>query len=184
MTRLLRGIFVCTLLCGFVNLGLAAAPSVGIIQPRGGQRGTEMPLLFNGGNLQDAQEIIFNSPGFTVTKLEVVNNNQVKALVKIAPETALGEHSMRVRTATGISDMRTFWVGALPTVEEKEPNSDFAAPQKIPMNVTVHGVVDNEDVDYFSVELKKGQRLSVEIVCTQLVLKSHKSHFMTGPILA
>ena len=57
-------------------------------------------------------------------------------------------------------ELRTFWVGALPVVEEKEPNSDFATPQKIPLNVTVHGVVDNEDVDYFVVEAKKGQRLS------------------------
>ena len=70
---------------------------------------------------------------------------------------------MRVRTATGISELRTFWVGALPVVEEKEPNSDFATPQKIPLNVTVHGIVDNEDVDYFVVECKKGQRLSAEI---------------------
>ena len=70
---------------------------------------------------------------------------------------------MRLRTATGISELRTFWVGALPIVEEKEPNSDFAAPQKVPMNVTVHGVVQSEDVDYFLVEAKKGQRLTAEI---------------------
>ena len=31
---------------------------------------------------------------------------------------------------------------------EVEPNNDFAAPQAIPMNVTVNGVADNEDVDY------------------------------------
>ena len=33
----------------------------------------------------------------------------------------------------------------------------------MPLNVTVNGTVDNEDVDYFSVDCKKGQRLSVEI---------------------
>src|SRR5207248_3079841 len=59
--------------------------------------------------------------------------------------------------------LRTLWIGALPVVDEKEPNSDFAAPQKIPLNCTVHGVADNEDVDYFAVEAKKGQRISVEI---------------------
>src|SRR5205807_4586051 len=67
------------------------------------------------------------------------------------------------RTESGVSELRTFWVGALPVVAEKEPNSDFASPQKIPRNVTVVGTIDYEDVDYFSVELKKGQRLSVEI---------------------
>ena len=51
----------------------------------------------------------------------------------------------------------------MPSVDEKEPNSEFATPQKIALNVTVFGVVDNEDVDYYAVDLKKGQRLSVEI---------------------
>ena len=37
------------------------------------------------------------------------------------------------------------------------------APQAIPMNVTVNGVADNEDVDYFVVEAKKGERISAEI---------------------
>ena len=40
--------------------------------------------------------------------------------------------------------------GALPVIAEKEPNNDFASAQKIPLNITVQGVVDNEDVDYFA----------------------------------
>src|SRR5207244_8260197 len=81
----------------------------------------------------------------------------------IAADCRLGEHAMRVRTATGLSELRTFYVGALPNVEEKEPNSDFANPQKIDLNVTVNGVVDNEDVDYYAFEAKKGQRVTAEI---------------------
>jgi hypothetical protein len=49
-------------------------------------------------------------------------------------------------TASGISELRTFSVGALKEVTEVEPNNDFAAPQAIPMNVTVTGVTDNEDM--------------------------------------
>jgi hypothetical protein len=136
---------------------------LGSITPRGGQRGTEMAVYFNGARLADAAEILFYSPGFSVSELKVVNDNQVKATIKIAADCAPGEHIMRLRTKTGISEMRTFWVGALPIVAEKEPNSEFDKPQKIPLNVTVEGVVDNEDVDYYAVELKKGQRLSAEI---------------------
>ena len=54
-------------------------------------------------------------------------------------------------------------MGALPAVEEKEPNTDFALPQEIPINSTVMGIVQNEDVDYFVVDAKKGERLSVEV---------------------
>jgi hypothetical protein len=141
----------------------AASPSLGSVQPRGAQRGTDANFVLNGGNLADAQEVVFYSPGFTVSKLEVVNAGQVKVAVKIAPDARLGEHGVRIRTATGVTDLRTFWVGPIPVVDEKEPNSDFAVPQKIAMNVTVHGVADNEDVDYYAVEAKKGQRISAEI---------------------
>jgi len=146
-----------------VTAAQAASPNLAGITPRGGQRGTDMVLSFNGARLSDAKEILFYYPGITVTKLEVVNDTQVKATVKIASDCRLGEHAMRLRTATGTSKLRTFYVGALPNIDEKEPNNDFAHPQKIPLNVTVNGVVDTEDVDYFLFEAKKGQRVSAEI---------------------
>jgi hypothetical protein len=148
---------------GLNSAALAASPSLASVQPRGAQRGTETVFNLSGGALADAQEVFFYSPGLTVTKLEVVNANQVKATVKVAADARLGEHALRVRTATGVTELRTLWVGALPIVDEKEPNNDFAGPQKIPLNCTVHGVADNEDVDYYAVEAKKGQRISVEV---------------------
>jgi Bacterial pre-peptidase C-terminal domain len=149
-------------LCGSTS-SFAASPVLGGVSPRGVQRGTEAVLTLGGARLGDAQEVLFYSPGFRVSKLEVVTDNQIKATVKVNADCRLGEHALRVRTKTGVSELRTLWVGALPAVAEKEPNSDFAAPQKIPLNVTVTGVVQAEDVDYYAVELKKGQRLSVEI---------------------
>ena len=161
---------IAALVPGLVLAGpaMATAPALSIIQPRGGQRGTEQVVTFQGARLTDAKEIVSYSPGFSVTKLEVVNDGQVKATVKVAPDCRLGEHAFRVRTASGISEMKTWWVGALPVINEKEPNSEFANPQKIPLNVTVHGVIDNEDVDYFVVECKKGQRLTAEIEAMRL----------------
>jgi len=141
----------------------AASPSLGGIGPRGWQRGTEVELTFTGARLTDAKELLFYRKGIETTKMTVVSDTQVKAMVKISPEAGLGEYGIRVRTATGISELRTFYVGALPVIEEKEPNSEFATPQKIAMNVTVHGVANNEDADYFIVDAKKGERISAEV---------------------
>ena len=58
---------------------------------------------------------------------------------------------------------RPFGSAQLPVVDKKEPNNEFAKPQPIPLNCTVHGTITSEDVDYFSVDAKKGQRISVEI---------------------
>ncbi|MFP6601059.1 MAG: hypothetical protein VB862_00890, partial [Pirellulaceae bacterium] len=124
----------------------AASPSLGGIEPRGIQRGVESVLTFNGGRLADAKEILFYSPGLEVIKLEPSDGN-VKATVKVAPDCRLGQHVAQVRTASGVSEYRTFYIGPFASTPEKEPNSDFATPQPIPLNITVTGVVQNEDVD-------------------------------------
>ena len=143
-------------------LARAASPVLSSLTPRGAQRGTEVEVTFGGDRLNDAQEILFYQPGLSVKKL-AATTQQAKATLAVAPDAPLGEHCVRVRPARGISELRTFWVGALPVVEEKEPNTDFAQPQKIELDTTVAGTIDNEDVDYFAVQLKKDQRLNVEL---------------------
>ena len=138
-------------------------PRCGAIRPVGGQRGTELEITLSGARLGDAQEILYYQPGIATLSLKKVDDNNVRAKIKIAADCTLGLHDMRVRTATGISELRTFSVGALKEIAEVEPNNDFKAPQPIPMNVTVNGVADNEDVDYYVVKAKKGERISAEV---------------------
>jgi len=152
----------------FVGSVQAASPVLGGLAPRGGQRGTEIAVTLSGARLEDAQEILFYEPGIEVTKLEVVNPQSVKVSLKISPDAQLGSHRFRVRTATGVSELRPFFVGALPVVDEVEPNSEFASPQAVPLNCTVHGIVQSEDVDYFVVDAKKGERVTVEVEAIRL----------------
>ena len=56
----------------------------------------------------------------------------------------------------------------MPDVVEKEPNSDFATPQEVPINSTVNGVATSEDVDYYIVEAKKGDRIAAEVEAIRL----------------
>lgn len=141
----------------------AASPLLSNILPRGGQRGVETEVLLNGQRLEDAQELMIYEPGIEVAEFAVVNGNQVKAKLKIAAECTLGTKHMRIRTASGLSDLRTFIVSALPTVLEVEPNSEFKQPQAVANNVTVEGIIQNEDVDYFVIEAKKGDRITAEV---------------------
>lgn len=162
-----------SILALFLNLLLvavvsASSPVLTIIMPRGVERGKQHVVTFSGARLADAQEILLYRPGVKVDKLEVVNANSVKVTLTVDPECRLGEHIAQVRTASGISEFRSFYVGALPQVVEKEPNTDFETPQTVSLNVTVAGVVQNEDVDYYAVECKKGQRLCAEVEAVRL----------------
>ncbi|MBX7167411.1 MAG: PPC domain-containing protein [Pirellulales bacterium] len=140
----------------------AASPALGSISPWGAQRGTQVEIAFGGARLADTQEIVLYEPGIQVDSLQA-EDGVVRAKLTIAPDCRLGQHGVRLRTASGISNLRTFSIGAMPELQETEPNSDYEAPQQIPLNVTVNGVVLSEDVDYFAVDCAKGQRLSVEI---------------------
>ena len=157
---------LCSSLCALCLCGkysFAAPPQLSGTTPTGAQRGTTAVVSFTGARLDAPQEILCYSPGVAVAKLDAVGPTQVNATLVIAPDCRLGEHLVRVRTAGGLSDARTFWVGALPVVDEKEPNSEFARAQPVPLNSTVAGTIGSEDVDYFAVACKKGQRLAVEV---------------------
>jgi hypothetical protein len=142
---------------------LAVAPNFTAIAPAGGQRGTSVEVTLRGDRLADAQDVFFYTPGITLEKISDAQDKAVKGVFLIAADCRLGEHALRVRTASGISALRLFYVGPFPSVEEKEPNNEASKAQPIALNSTVQGTIGSEDVDVFSVEVKKDQRLSVEI---------------------
>ena len=142
---------------------LAVAPNFTAIAPAGGQRGTSVEVTLRGDRLADAQDIFFYTPGITLEKISDAQDKAVKGVFLIAADCRLGEHALRIRTASGISALRLFYVGPFPSVEEKEPNNEAAKAQPVALNSTVQGTIGSEDVDVFSVEVKKDQRLSVEI---------------------
>ncbi len=141
----------------------ANSPLFGGPFPDGGTRGTELVVGLYGQRLTGIEQVVFYEPGLAVTKLELVNDNLVNATIQIAPDCRMGEHIMRLRTKHGWTGMESFHVGSLPVVGEVEPNSEFEAPQAVALNSTVAGVVKAEDVDYYVVEAKKGQRISAEV---------------------
>ena len=155
---------------GLATLGQAASPGLSLVLPRGGQSGSTVEVRFIGDRLGDVREVLFYSPGFSVKKIEPVPKNpkEARATIAIAADCALGEHKLRLVTATGVSPLQTFWVSQFPNATEEEPNNDFATPQHVPLNTTVEGTVQNEDVDYYRVTAKKGQVLSAEIEAIRL----------------
>lgn len=141
----------------------SADPVLSLIQPPGVQRGTESTLHLRGARLADAQTLLLYRPGIQVSEVKPADDGNVDVRLTLSPDCPLGLHAVRVRTATGISNLQLFSVGALPEVAEQEPNNEFAAPQSVALGCTINGVVQNEDVDYFLVTAKKGERISVEL---------------------
>ena len=146
----------------------AVAPRLANVSPAGAQRGTEVEVRLAGSRLEDTKELVLYAPGLSLVKMDEPRTNLVKVTLKVAPDCRLGEHSLRLRTATGVSELRTFWVGALPVLSETETNSEPARAQKVPLNTTVTGAIPADDQDFFQVTLAKGQRLSAEVEAMRL----------------
>ncbi len=141
----------------------AVSPVIRSMKPVGGRRGTEVAVTLTGQRLGDAKEILFYEPGIKASKIVAGKDDQITATFKIDADVQPGLYDFRLRTATGITALRTFSVGVLAEVTEAEPNNDFAQPQRIAMNMTVNGVAASEDVDYYAVKAKKGERITAEI---------------------
>lgn len=163
---MLRAISIC-LLASLSPLA-AFSPELSLVNPRGGQRGTELEVHFHGERLEGISEALFYETGLSLSNIDVKAGNHAIAKLSIAADAQLGEHSLRLRSPGGITELRSFWVGQFPSVSENEPNNTFDQAQPVELNHAVEGVADNEDDDYYVCSLKKGQRLSVEIEAMRL----------------
>lgn len=146
----------------------AFTPVLARIDPPGGQRGTVVEVRFPGERLEGVNQALCYQPGLTLTDLQVKDGKLATAKFVIAPDAPLGEHSLRLAGPGGVSEVRSFWVGAFPAVEETEPNGTTGQPQRVPLNHTIHGVAGDEDDDAYVVTLVKGQRLSAEVEAMRL----------------
>ena len=166
-----------------VLLLLAAAvgrsPRLLDVVPPGGERGSELVVTLQGQRLADTADLLFYEPGIELIQFESVSEKEVHARLRILPDCTLGEHALRLRTRGGITELRTFWVGPFPILAETEPNNSLESAQSLPWpavaesatssgGVTVHGVITNEDVDYFRLQARAGQRIAVEVEAMRL----------------
>ncbi|WP_437185774.1 PPC domain-containing protein [Planctomicrobium sp. SH668] len=162
----------------------AANPQVRRAVPHVAQRGTEVEVMFRGERIDDTEEVLLYDSGMEVLELESIPKKEgerrgesVRVKFKIAADCPLGSQRLRLRTKTGLSQLLNFHVTALPVVEEAEPNTEFTAPQSISKNVTVAGRITSEDVDYYSFEAKKGERISAEVFGMRMGLSTGSNYF-------
>ena len=153
---------------------------VELVRPRIGQRGTTVEVVLQGLFLSEPRDLVFYKPGIRAVRVEPLPKlkhpigsvhstrieEQVLAVLEIAPDCEPGEHPFRLRTAGTLSALATFHVSPFPVVSETTaPNDTIQSAQAVEPNVTVLGTVDT---DVFKVPAMPGSRLSVEVDCARL----------------
>src|SRR5580692_9889196 len=171
------------MLRGILLAGLVAAAAYGeqnmvdYLAPRGGSRGTTVEVDLRGRELKDPREVLFYQPGIRASGFVpgAKPAEEVKVKFQIASDCPPGEHALRLRTATALTEVVTFWVTPFPQVMESEKklgdNDSIEKAQPVPLNSTVEGQIlpgDQMDRDYYRVDVQKGQRISVEVESVRL----------------
>lgn len=165
-----------------------SCPTAGRINPQVGERGSQMKTTLIGGRLQQIKEFIFYDKGIRVVdhrpldaiphdihggRREMPPGTAVELTLEIGDDCRLGEHFFRLRTQENLSEMLSFWVSPFPCEPEKhwvhddgKGNGTMALAQPVKLGTTVYGYhpsYSTIDHDFYAVELKKGQRLTVEV---------------------
>jgi hypothetical protein len=166
------------------------SPRLFSVMPAGGKTGSTLEVTFTGQDLEDPQALLFSHPGIKAEPIvppappaPPVDPKKpapkpavpppkpmvTKFKVSIAADTPLGIHDVRLVNKWGVSNPRTFVVGDLAEVLEKEPNDDVPQAQRVELNTTINGVIANPvDVDYFVFAGKKGQRVVVSCLASSI----------------
>lgn len=171
--------------------GAIAQPRLLYVSPNGAKAGSTIEMIVTGTDIEDAQGLHFSHPGF---KAEVDNAEpppdpkqpakkkgqpagpvlSTKFKVTVPSDAPLGLHDVRLVNAFGVSNPRVFVVGDLPEITEKESNNDVEQANKVELNTTINGAINNPtDVDYFSFPGKKGQRIVVSCPSSSIESKLH-----------
>jgi hypothetical protein len=154
--------------CFLAATAFAGSPHCTLIYPGAAPRGGDMEVTCSGQNLSDARDILFDEPGFKTEILTSESAGSFKAKIHVASDVRLGEHTCRVITKSGIADVRLFYVTPFQMVAEADSKVKPKPAQHIDLNTTVYGHTPEDARSSYEVDLKKGQRMSVEVIGIRL----------------
>lgn len=139
------------------------------LSPPGGKVGTTFELkVTSGDDIDGLTSLVFNHPGIkAVPKTQKSGGKQVPVpntfAVTIAANVPSGLYEVRAAGEFGLSNPRTFVVGRLQEVAEKEANDSTESATPVPLGATVNGVLGGRaDVDYFKFDGKQGQHVILD----------------------
>jgi hypothetical protein len=158
------------------------SPRLFTITPAGAKAGSTIEMTFTGTDLDEPQALLFTHAGIKAEPIipplppapkpdpkskkpappPPPRPPVTKFKVSIADNVPLGFRDVRFVNKWGVSNPRTFVVGDLNEVVEKEPNNDIEQAQRVDIGTTITGTVaSGVDVDYTVFAGKKGQRILI-----------------------
>jgi hypothetical protein len=151
------------LVCSLPTFANLPAATLSAVFPMGGRCGTELELTINGSELDEATTVFFTHPGLVAKHIA-----DKKFSVAIAPDVPLGAYDVRVAGKNGVSNPRTFVVGALPEAVDHAANDKREAAVEIAVGSVFNGFVNPASAEYLKFAVKQGERVFIECATREI----------------
>jgi hypothetical protein len=143
--------------------------------PPGGKVGTSVDVTIAGADMDDVQKLVFNHSGLSAaakmtaaTALTPARPIDNQFTVSIGGDVPPGIYEVRALGRFGLSNPRSFVVGT--GTESTEPGGNSAADKAldVPLGTTINGRVDANTFEYLRLNLKKGERVLIEVAARRI----------------
>ncbi len=146
---------------------IGQSPVVNRIQPLAVAPGKATELSIYGEHLSGAR--LWTSFTLRETSLSgMTNADRATFLIEVPSTVPIGIGAICIITTNGISGWQLLLVDKLPSLASSGRHHSITTAQEVPWPIAVDGVVGNLASDYYKFTVKKGQRLSVDIVAQRL----------------
>lgn len=143
--------------------------------PAGAKHGTTAEVTLAGNDLDECTRLLFSHAGISAkpkmipaTAIEPERPAPNQFTITVAADVPPGVYEVRAVGRFGVSNPRSFVVGALPEATDAKANTTAATALEVPLGTTVNGRVDANNFEFFRLNLKKGQRALVEVTARRI----------------
>jgi hypothetical protein len=164
-------------------------PNLSTIFPLGGQQGTSVELTITGTNLDEAEKLIFSHPGITAQPKQLPADDfrpqplavPNQFVVNIGKDVPPGFYEIRHVGRYGASNPRVFAVSNVQEVLDKGDINQREKAQEVSTGVVVNGRTENNNYDYYALQLKAGDRVLIECQAQRLDSRANGTLVLLDP---
>ena len=159
--------WTCLLLALVTQVAWAELPVIrfDVISPLGTSPDRTIEVEILGNDLEGLQTIHFPAPGFRVEPVK-----EKKFNLTVAADVPAGTYDCYLVGRFGVSNARLFAVSApgLTEVADNGENLSAAKAQRVAVNSAINGTMNGAADEFYSVELKMGQRITADFQAWRL----------------
>ena len=139
---------------------LAAAPDIDSVSPLGIRPGVPTEIVLTGSDLAESYHLWTSFPD-SVERIGVRR-------FRFTTDAVVGPGMLRAYGSNGVSNPAFILVDDLATIAGAKTNNTLASAHSITFGSAVDGVCPELNYAWFKVALKKGQRISLEVVASRI----------------